>query len=130
MIKVCFATEDFYPDFIGGQGIYGYHLVKELVKVGCDVTVLAENKNGRAKFWQHENIKLILVPFCFGNQLILALTQYFLFILKSSHIYFDIVHANQLSGLFFILLRPKNVGKIVVSVHNTNYDMAQKTQSH
>src|SRR6266542_2191069 len=39
------------------------------------------------------------------------------------------MNANQLSGLFFILFKPNNVGKIVISIHNTNFDMAQETDS-
>lgn len=127
-LKICFVTEDFYPSFIGGQGIYGYHLVSELVKSGLEVTVLAENRQGRTEFWKGKNIRLLLTPFCFGNQLALALLEYLLFKFRCSNLYFDILHANQLSGLFFVLLRPKNVGKVIVSVHNTNYDMAQKTE--
>lgn len=129
-MKICFITEDFYPNFIGGQGVYGYHLVKNLAKLGHEVTILAEKRGERDRFWRDfKYIKLYLVPFCFGNQLILAFLEYFYFKKNLSKQYFDIVHANQLSGLFFVLLRPKNVGKIIVSAHNTNYDMAQKTDS-
>lgn len=131
-LNICFVTEDFYPNFIGGQGIYGFNLVKELGKMGCQVVVLAEDKPGRREFWDFgvfKGVRVLLVPFCFGNQLILALAEYLLFKFRCSSLYFDIVHANQLSGLFFVLLRPKNVGKIIVSAHNTNYDMAQKTDS-
>lgn len=128
--KIYFVTEDFYPDFIGGQGIYGFELVSNLASQGCEITVLAEDKKGRKNFWYgKKNINLVLVPFCFGNQLILSLLEYLMFILRCSNQYFDLVHANQLSGLFFVLFKPKNIGKVVVSVHNTNYDMAQKTDS-
>lgn len=128
-LKICFVTEDFYPEFIGGQGVYGYHLVAGLNKLGCEVTVLAEDKVGRREFWKNTGIKALLVPFCFGNQLILAFWEYLIFRFRCSNLYFDIVHANQLSGLFFALLRPSNVGKIIVSAYNTNYDMAQITTS-
>jgi glycosyltransferase involved in cell wall biosynthesis len=130
MLKICFTTEDFYPNFIGGQGIFGYHLVLGLAKSGSKITVIAENKPGRAKFWQKtRNVWLLLVPFCFGQQIILAFLEYLYFILRCSNQYFDILHANQLSGLFFVLFKPKNIHKVVISVHNTNYDLFQKTQS-
>lgn len=129
-INVLFITEDFYPEFIGGQGVYGYHLVSGLKKLGCEVTVLAENRVGRESFWKNrKNIKVTLVPFCFGNQLLLAFLEYLFFILRYKNTYFDILHANQLSALFFILFKPKNVGKIVISIHNTNYDLAKVTNS-
>lgn len=123
-LKICFVTEDFYPDFIGGQGVYGKNLVEELAKQNISVTVFAETRGERQKYWANKkNIRLILVPFCFGNQLILALFEYIYFLIYEHKNYYDIVHVNQLSGLFFILFRPKNIGKIVVSAHNTNYDM-------
>lgn len=129
-LNILLVTEDFYPKFIGGQGVYSQRLSQELLKAGHKVTVLAENRWGRNKFWRkYKNIQLFLTPFCFGNQLILALLEYLTFKIKLSRSRFDILHANQMSGLFFILFKPKNVGKIVVSAHNTNYDMAQKTAS-
>lgn len=125
-IRICFVTEDFYPGFIGGQGIYSYNLALHLQKLGHSVTVLAEDKKERRKFWNKQKIKVLLTFFCFGNQLLLALFEYIIF-KKLKNEYFDILHANQLSGLFFVLFKPSNIGKIIVSVHNTNYDMAQKT---
>lgn len=125
-MRICFVTEEFYPDFVGGQGIYGYHLVSQLIKLGHKITVLAEYRRGRAAFWHgQKNLHLILVPFCFKNPLILAFFEYLVFILKLRGTYFDIVHANQLSGLFFVLFKPKNVGQVVVSIHHTNYDMQE-----
>jgi glycosyltransferase involved in cell wall biosynthesis len=129
-MKTCFITEDFYPCIIGGQGIYGKNLVENLTKNKVLVTVLAENKSGRKQYWENKkNVKLILVPFCFGNQLLLAFFEYLYFILYERKNYYDIVHANQLSGFFFAVIKPKNVGKIVISVHNTNYDMSLETKS-
>lgn len=125
-INPCFITEDFYPDFIGGQGIYGKNLVEKLAKNNIKVTVFAEDRGVRKKYWQDKkNIKLILVPFCFGNQLVLAFLEYLYFIIYERKNYYNIIHVNQLSGLFFALFKSKNVGKIVVSCHNTNYDMWQ-----
>lgn len=129
-LKICFVTEDFYPSFIGGQGIYGHNLVKQLAQSGHHITVLAENRKDRQKFWQgFKNIKLTLVPFCFGNQLLLALFEYLSFILLYKNIYFDIVHANQLSGLFFVLFKPNNVKRVVVSQWNTHFEMQKHTNS-
>lgn len=104
--------------------MYGYHIVSQLIKLGHKITVLAEYGSGRAAFWHgRKNIHLVLVPFCFKNPLILAFLEYLVFILKFRDRYFDILHANQLSGLFFVLFKPKNVGKVVLSIHHTNYDM-------
>lgn len=129
-LRICFVTEDFYPEFIGGQGIYGYNLVTHLANMGNDITVIAEHKPKRRGFWHGAiNVKIHFVPFCFGLQLILAFLEYVLFWLKLRNIQFDILHTNQLSGLLFILFRPKNVKKIIVSVHNTNYDMRRITTS-
>lgn len=127
-MRICFVTEEFYPNFVGGQGIYGYNLVSQLQKLGHKITVLAEYSRGRAAFWHGQrNIQLILVPFCFKNPLILAFFEYLVFILKLRGTYFDIIHANQLSGLFFVLFKPKNVGQVVVSIHHTNHDMREIT---
>ncbi|MDP3941256.1 MAG: glycosyltransferase family 4 protein [bacterium] len=129
-LHVCFVTEDFYPEFIGGQGVYGFHLVTELARQGNHVTVLAETRKEREIYWHNKkNIQVFLTPFCFVNQLLLAFVEYVLFLLKVRKTTVDILHANQLSGLFFVLFRPKNVKTIIVSAHNTNYDMAQKTDS-
>jgi len=129
MLKICFITEDFYPNFIGGQGIYGKELTEGLSKK-VNLTIFGENRNGRREYWKEfPDVRLILVPFCFGNQLILALLEYLYFSFCSFNLYFDIVHANQLSSLFFILFKPKNVGKVVITVHHTNIDMYLKTDS-
>ncbi len=129
-LNVCFVSEDFYPNFIGGQGIYGYHLISGLIKKNVTVTVLAENRSGRKEFWKKfKNLNIVLTPFCFGNQLLLALFEFIYFKLNLFGKHFDILHANQLSGLLFVLFKPKNVKKIVISVHNTNYDMYQVEDS-
>lgn len=129
-MKICFITEDFYPDFIGGQGIYGKNLVENLAKKNVKVTVFAEDRGERKKYWRNKkNIKLILVPFCFGNQLVLAFLEYLSFIIYERNNYYDVVHANQLSGLLFALFKPNNVKKVVLSIHNTNYDMFLETKS-
>lgn len=142
MLRVCFATEDFYPDFIGGQGIYGKELVTKLTQNNIHVTVLAEKKRGRKEFWRSgttfargplakadEKLQIILVPFCFGQQIILAFLEYLYFILRCRNHQYDILHANQLSGLFFTLFKPKNIKKIILSAHHTNIDMYQVTES-
>jgi len=130
MLRVCFITEDFYPSIIGGQGIYGKNLVEALIKKNVAVTVLAEKREGREKYWRNKkNIQVFLVPFVFGNQLLLALLEYIYFLLRFNKVYFDIVHVNQLSGLFFVLFKPTNVGKVLVSVHNTYADLSEKTSS-
>lgn len=129
-MKVCFATEDFYPSFIGGQGIYGKEIVLQLAGKGHSVTVLAEKRSGRLEFWkERKGIRVFLVPFCFGNQLILALLEYLFFILRLRKESFDILHANQLSGLFFVLFKPRNVGKIIISEWNTHFEMQKYTRS-
>lgn len=129
-MKICFVTEDFYPNFIGGQGIYGFQLITRLAKQRHQIWVLAEKRRGRSVFWEKiKKVSLIQVPFSYGNQLLLAFWEYVYFINKLTKVHFDILHANQLSGLFFVLFKPKNVKKIVVSVHNTNYDMFQVEQS-
>jgi len=129
-MKICFVTEDFYPHFIGGQGVYGYHLVSELAKMGHQVTVLAEKRPGRVKFWHSfKNVRLYLVPFCFGNKLILGIWEYLFFWKFCSGESFDIIHLNGLSGWLFVLFKPKNVSKVIVMDHNTNYEMNLHTRS-
>ncbi|MDP3973336.1 MAG: glycosyltransferase family 4 protein [Candidatus Daviesbacteria bacterium] len=129
-LKICFVTEDFYPDFIGGQGVYGYHLVSELAKMGHQVTVLVEKRPGRREFWKdYKNIRLIEVPFCFGNKLILGIWEYLFFWKFCSGESFDIIHLNGLSGWLFVLFKPKNVSKMIVMDHNTNYEMSLHTRS-
>lgn len=128
-MKICFVMEDFYPSFIGGQGIYGKNLVEELSKKN-KVYVLAEKRKNREKYWQNKkNVQLFLTPFCFGNQIVLSALEYLLLKVKLGRIQFDILHANQLSALFFIFFRPKNIRKIIVSVHNTNFDMFKVEES-
>ena len=127
-LNVCFVTEDFYPSFIGGQGIYGKELVEHLAKDGIHVTALADRRPGRRDYWRnHANITLIEMPFSGSSQLLAAFFEYCYFMFYCRKIYFDILHANQLSGLFFVLLRPKNIGAIIVSAHHTNYDMRRET---
>lgn len=129
-LSICFVTEDFYPNFIGGQGVYGKELVTGLARQGMAVTVLAENRGGRRRFWDTVGgVQVFLVPYCFGNQLLLALFEYVYFIVQLHSKQFDILHANQLTGLLFVLFRPKNIGKIVVTVHNTWDQMAVCSRS-
>ena len=128
MLRLCFVTEDFYPEFIGGQGIYGKKLIEGFAKK-ANVTVLAENKKGRKAFWKNSSIQLFLVPFCFGNQILLAFFEYLLLVFFLRNEKLDVLHANQLSGLFFVLVRPKNIKKIIISVHNTYWDMYRHEKS-
>lgn len=129
-LKICFVTEDFYPNFIGGQGIYGLELLTELSKMDVQITVLAENKKGRKEFWRdNQKIKVHLLPYVLGNQFLLALFQYVFFLLRYNKKYFDIVHANQLSGFFFSLFKPKNVKTVIITIHNTNHDLAEASKS-
>lgn len=113
MLRVCFVTEDYSPNFIGGQGVWGAQLVAHMRARGVQVMVLAEKREKR------NAPNIILVPFCFGNQLLLAFFEYVWFVTQLRHTHFDILHANQLTALFFILFRPVNIGRVVVSVHNT-----------
>ncbi len=125
-LRVLFATEDFYPSFIGGQGVWGKELVTNLAREGMNVTVLAEQRGNRKHYWKSvRRVSIHLVPFCFGNQLLLGFLEYVYFIVRYHTKQFDILHANQLTALFFLLFRPKNIGRIVVSVHNTWDQMAQ-----
>lgn len=129
-INICFVTEDFYPSPIGGQGIYGKELISVLVKQGINVTVMAENRPGRRAWWESiKNVDLHLVPNCHGFQLALSLLYYIYFLLVLRDQHFDILHANQLTALFFVLWRPKNIDGIVVTSHNTYEQMAQATLS-
>lgn len=129
-IKICFVTEDFYPNFIGGQGVWGYHLMRELASYGVDVTVIAQNRKGRAGFWRKvRNPRLIFVPNFVENQILLAIFEYIYFLLFLRRQAFDIVHANQLSGLLFALWKPKNVKTVLVSVHNTYTDLYRASDS-
>ncbi len=122
-MNICFATEDFYPEFIGGQGIYGLHFISNLSQ---NVTVLAEKRAGRRSFWKkHPNVKLVLTPFVFGNQILLAFLEFIFFKIKLSNENFDILHANQLSGLFFVLFKPKNIKKIIISMHSSNLELSK-----
>lgn len=127
-LKICFVTEDFYPNIIGGQGIHAFHLVNGLAHLDHQVTVLAENKSGRLDFWQkYPSIKFLAVPYCFGNQLALAFLEYLTFRLKLHRQHFDILHAFQLSGLFFVLFKPKNINKIIIWETNTHFDILSQT---
>lgn len=129
-LSICFITEDFYPEFIGGQGVYGYHLVDRLSKMGHKVTVLAEKRGEGKDFWKGiKNVKLIEVPFCFGNKLILAILEYLYFLIFCGRENFDITHLNGLSGLLFTIFKPENAGKIIVMDHNTNFEMNKETNS-
>ena len=94
--NICFVTEDFYPSFIGGQGVYGKELVAGLAQKWIAVTVIAEKRNKRREFWERvARVRVLLVPFCFGNQLLLAIFQYVYFIVCYHSEQFDILHANQ-----------------------------------
>lgn len=129
-LNICFVTEEFYPSFVGGQGIYGFNLVSNLAKLNQKITVLAEYRPKRAEYWKKiKNVEVFLTPFCFKNALILAFLEYLLFIFKLKNKHFDILHANQLSGLLFVLFKPKNVNKVVVSIHHTNLEMQKTTGS-
>lgn len=129
-IKICFVTEDFYPNFIGGQGVWGYNLVRELASMSVDVTVIAQNRKGRVRFWQNiRNPRTIFVPFFVENQVLLAIFEYIYFSLFYRKHFVDIIHANQLSGLLFALWKPKNVRAVLVSVHNTYADLYRASDS-
>lgn len=129
-LNVCFVTEDFYPNFIGGGGIYAWRLTLELVTRGVSLTVLAEQAAGRREHWREcKAVRFIPTSGCRGNPLVLAVFQYVVFRRRLSCEHFDILHATQLSGLFFVLLPPKNVKHIVITVHHTYRDMYEHEES-
>jgi len=108
--RVCLVCGDFFPDPIGGQGIYTYELARNLVKHGHDVTVITTKRSGL------RNREFKILPVHSSNLLMFAIEAWFRY--RKLIASFDIVHGNDFYHLCFLLFRRQWAA--ITTIHNTH----------
>jgi glycosyltransferase involved in cell wall biosynthesis len=111
-------TGDFYPEQIGGQGIYAFEVATRAAALGLDVTVVCPYTRAKAAYRYPEGLRVQLLkaepnPLSYGA----ALAPIQSSLLRNV----DVVHVNELFGLSVSLLRGTRAG-LVISSHNSYLD--------
>ncbi len=129
-MKICLVSQDFYPDNIGGQGIYAFQLANKLAKRGHEVCVLTCYSQKREKFLRKLNFNTLFISnHPFQNPLTFGVLAFLIFKRKLKMEKFDVLHSSELCGFLFNCLKPKNISKFISASHNSYWDRWQNTKS-
>lgn len=101
---------DFFPNPIGGQGIYTYELACNLARRGYDVSVITTRREGM------HNGEFTILPVCSTHLLMFAVEAWVRY--RKLVETFDIVHGNDIYHLCFLLFR--RAWLAVTTIHNTH----------
>jgi glycosyltransferase involved in cell wall biosynthesis len=119
-LRATMLAGDFYPEQVGGQGIYGFELASELVKLGVRVRVVCPYTSGRAAHAYGDGLELRLLPPETKNPLV-----YSAFALRERARLLadtDVLHVNELFGFPLAARLPAEQHGLVVASHNAYLD--------
>jgi rhamnosyl/mannosyltransferase len=117
-------TGDFFPEQIGGQGIYAFEVAKRAAALGVEITVVCPEAPARVDYRYPERLKVLLLrsaPNALSYSAVVATRQ------SSLLSQADVLHVNELFGLSVSLLRPRRTG-LVISSHNSYLDRFHAAQ--
>ncbi|HWZ90887.1 MAG TPA: glycosyltransferase family 4 protein [Polyangiaceae bacterium] len=117
-LRVAFFTGDFYPQQVGGQGIYAFEVVTRAAALGLEMTVVCPSTPARL---EHRYPKGVHVQFLRGAPNALSYTGHLAPIQTRIMANADVLHVNELFGMSVSLLRSKRSG-LVISSHNAYLD--------
>jgi glycosyltransferase involved in cell wall biosynthesis len=123
-LRIAFFTGDFYPQQVGGQGIYAFEVVTRAAALGLDVTVVCPITPERAVHRYPERVHMRFLP-AVSNAL--SYTARLAPMQASITANADVLHVNELFGLSVSLLHPKHCG-LVISSHNAYLDRFRAAQ--
>jgi glycosyltransferase involved in cell wall biosynthesis len=113
-------TGDFYPQQIGGQGIYAFELTRKLAGLGATVKVFAPATSARREFAYANGVRVRWLGPATQNPLVFsaAATALRAEILDET----DVLHVNELFGFPFAWRLPGQQQGMVVASHNAYLD--------
>jgi glycosyltransferase involved in cell wall biosynthesis len=119
-LRATMLAGDFYPEQVGGQGIYGFELASELVKLGVRLRVVCPHTSGRAAHVYPLGLEVRLLPAPAKNPLVfsaLALAERARLLADT-----DVLHVNELFGFPLTARLPRERHGLVVASHNAYLD--------
>jgi len=123
-LRIAFFTGDFYPQQIGGQGIYAFEVVTRAAARGLEVTVVCPATAERRDYRYPERVR---VEFLSGASNALTYTARLAPAQARIMAEADVLHVNELFGLSVSLLRSPRSG-LVISSHNAYLDRFHAAQ--
>jgi glycosyltransferase involved in cell wall biosynthesis len=117
-LRIALFTGDFYPEQIGGQGIYAFEIATRAAALGLELTVICPETRGRRA---HRYPHGVRVRFLRSASNALTYTARLLPQQAALVARADVLHVNELFGLSVSLLRPRKAG-LVISSHNAYLD--------
>ena len=132
-MRIAFITFEFPPAKIGGAGVYGYNLTKNLAALGHDVEVFvpgSSQEDGVNSRPSLTNLKVRIVPV--SRKLPFVALQFWLGLPRAirheeeNHGEFDVVHINGVS--YWFLPRLPSKAKSVVTIHHLASDSAAASE--
>jgi glycosyltransferase involved in cell wall biosynthesis len=117
-LRVTVLTGDFYPDQVGGQGIYAYEVATRAAALGVDVSVVCLAAAARISHRYPDGLR---VRFIRAGNNVISYTAALERVRRDAIQNADVVHVNELYGFSASLLRSKKRG-LVVSSHNSYLD--------
>jgi glycosyltransferase involved in cell wall biosynthesis len=117
-LRVSVFTGDFYPEQIGGQGIYAFEVATRAAALGLEITVVCPLTRERVVFRYPDGVRVQLVDTASNAVAYTAAIEH---IRKSVTAQADVVHVNELFGFSASMFRSKKSG-LVVSSHNSYLD--------
>ena len=117
-LRVTVFTGDFYPEQVGGQGIYAFEAATRAAALGLEVTVVCLSNQARVAHRYPDGMRMHFVQ---AAPNVLSYTAAIERIRRSVTQNANVVHVNELFGFSVSALRSKNWG-LVVSSHNSYLD--------
>jgi len=123
-LHIAIFTGDFYPEQVGGQGIYAFEVATRAAQLGLDVTVVCPSGPARREHRYPEHMKVVFLnaasnAVSYGA----ALARVQRAVMAEA----DVLHVNELFGFSVSLLRAKRAG-LVISSHNSYLDRFHAAQ--
>jgi glycosyltransferase involved in cell wall biosynthesis len=125
-LRATMLAGDFYPEQIGGQGIYGFELASELVKLGVRMRVVCPHTSARAAFAYPSGLEVRLLPARAKNPLVYSATA----LGERSRLLLDtdVLHINELFGFPLAGRLPHERHGLVIASHNAYLDRFHAAQ--
>lgn len=117
-LRVALFTGDFYPEQIGGQGIYAFEIATRAAALGLELTVVCPATPARIAFQYPERVRVRLLDTA-PNALAYAASLEA--VRREVLAEAQVLHVNELFGLTAALSRPRAQG-LVISSHNAYLD--------
>jgi glycosyltransferase involved in cell wall biosynthesis len=117
-LRVAVFTGDFYPDQVGGQGIYAFEVATRAAALGLEVTVVCLANEARIAHRYPDGMRMHFVD---AAPNVLSYTVAIERVRNSVTANANVVHVNELFGFSVSALRSKSWG-LIVSSHNSYLD--------